>query len=105
MMESFANYNKEKQKLFPDKETQNISYKTKEIKDFQKAATIKPQQIEQSFTVVLDKGERHRKSEVHTRIPRAALVTQAENPSKEEEQKLWEMFKQLSKQPDFAQKL
>ena len=34
MMESFANYNKEKQKLFPDKETQNISYKTKEIKDF-----------------------------------------------------------------------
>ena len=31
MMESYANYNKEKQKLFPDKETQNISYKTKEL--------------------------------------------------------------------------
>ena len=31
MMESYANYNKKKQEQFPDKETQNISYKTKEI--------------------------------------------------------------------------
>ena len=95
MMESFANYNKEKQKLFPDKETQNISYKTKEIKDIQKSATIKPLNIEHSFTNLLDKDERqrHRQTEVNLRIPSAALETQAKNPSQEEEQKLWEMFK------------
>ena len=93
MMESFANYNKEKQKLFPDKETQNISYKTKEIKDIQKSATIKPLNIEQSFTNLLDKDEKRRKTEANLRIPSAALETQAKNPSQEEEQKLWEMFK------------
>ena len=81
MMESFANYNKEKQKLFPDKETQNISYKTKEIKAIQKSATIKPLNIEQKFTALLDKDERHRKTVMHKREELSApLGIQVENP-------------------------
>ena len=100
MMESYAKYNKEKQKLFPDKETQNISYKTKELQEYQKSQTLMPKKFES----VEDEKEMvvTRKTEPP---PKKKNLLQEKKNSEQEQEELWRKFQELSKHPDFSKKM